>query len=125
MQAKIMLAAGALAGFTGVALGAFAAHALKARLAPALLDVWQTAVLYQLIHALALLALGIWLQRRPDALLHWAGWSFIVGILLFSGSLYALAITEPRGLGALAPLGGGAFLLGWLLILVAAAFRPQ
>ncbi len=112
-------------GAVGVALGAFGAHALKARLPAAALEVWHTAVSYQLIHTLALLAVGLWLRlgamdQPPRAALAVSGWSFVLGVLLFSGSLYALALGGPRVLGPVTPLGGAAFIVGWLALLWAA-----
>jgi uncharacterized membrane protein YgdD (TMEM256/DUF423 family) len=92
-----------------VALGAFAAHGLKARLAPDMLVVFETGVRYQAYHALALLLLAA--LRGPDK----AGWCFVGGIALFSGSLYLLALTGERRLGMITPLGGVLFLVGWLL----------
>lgn len=130
------LIAGLLGG-AGVLLGAFGAHGLKARLGSAGLDTWHTAVTYHLIHALALLAIGIWLRTlsapvpaalpaaMPAALLV-AGWSFVAGVLLFSGSLYLLALGGPRLLGPVTPLGGVMFLVGWLAVVWAAlAITPQ
>lgn len=103
--------------FVGVAAGAFGAHALRARLAPDALSIWQTAVQYHLWHALGLLAAGLLLLQRPDsAPLGVASWLFVAGIALFSGSLYALALMGTRGLGALTPIGGIAFLAGWAAI---------
>jgi uncharacterized membrane protein YgdD (TMEM256/DUF423 family) len=114
----------AVAGASGVALGAFGAHGLRARLDPAALAVWQTAVLYHLIHALALLALVLFARATgrsvtvPVSL-------FAAGIVLFSGSLYLLALTGARWLGPVTPLGGLAFLAGWLsLLLLARAHTP-
>jgi len=105
--------AAALGGL-GVLLGAFGAHALKDSLAPEMLAVWHTAVLYQFLHALALLGTGLALQRSPDCRA-WrrAGAAFVLGCLLFSGSLYLLAVSGWRWLGAITPLGGLSFLLGW------------
>ena len=109
-----MCAAGA--GFIGVGLGAFAAHGLRARLEPALLTVFETAVRYQMYHAFALMA-AAWgwarWQRREFTI---AGLLFVAGILLFSGSLYGLALSGPRWLGPVTPIGGLAFLSGWLLL---------
>lgn len=117
-QRTLRIAAGLL-GFTGVGLGAFGAHGLKATLEPAgLLEIWKTAVFYQLIHAVALFALAGW----PNPAAHKIGWCWIVGVLLFSGSLYGLALGGPRLLGPITPLGGLALLAGWLL-LTWAAFR--
>ena len=114
MSARIALVAGSLLVFAAVALGAFGAHALKARLTPDLQGVWQTAVQYHAWHALALLAVGLVLLSRPQAGAGLAGWLFVAGIVLFSGSLYAMALTGVRSLGAVTPFGGAAFLAGWL-----------
>jgi len=103
-------------GLTGVALGAFGAHALKARLGPELLEVFRTGVFYQLVHAVALLAVaGIRDRlRAPRA----TTWLFSAGIVIFSGSLYALALSGIRGWGAVTPLGGLAFLAGWTTLIL-------
>ena len=114
MTARSVLVLAALLLFVAVALGAFGAHALKARVTPDLLAVWQTAVQYHAWHALALLAAGVLLLARPDASVGLAVWLFVAGIVLFSGSLYALVVTGARGLGAVTPFGGVAFLAGWL-----------
>jgi uncharacterized membrane protein YgdD (TMEM256/DUF423 family) len=101
-------------------LGAFGAHALKARLGAEALSVWQTAVQYHFWHALALLAVpqlaGAWAKA--------AAWLFIAGVLVFSGSLYALALGAPRELGLITPIGGAALILGWLAF-AAAAIRAR
>jgi uncharacterized membrane protein YgdD (TMEM256/DUF423 family) len=99
-------------GFLGVALGAFGAHALKSRLTPELLAVWHSGVLYHLLHALVLLALALY-AKASGADIRWGARFFVTGIALFSGSLYALALTGSTPLGAITPLGGVAFLLGW------------
>ncbi len=115
MTARTALVMGALFAFTAVALGAFGAHALKARLSADALAIWQTAVLYHGWHALALFGVGAVLLARPDAAsFTWAAWLFAVGIVLFSGSLYVLALTGVRTLGAVTPVGGVLFLGGWL-----------
>ena len=101
-----------IVGFLGVALGAFGAHALKARLPPEMLAVWQTGVHYHLLHALALLALALY-AKASGADIRWGALCFVIGIALFSGSLYALALSGIKPLGAITPLGGIAFLLGW------------
>jgi uncharacterized membrane protein YgdD (TMEM256/DUF423 family) len=113
------LIAASLAGATGVALGAFGAHALRSRLDPAALAIWQTAVLYHLSHACALLALVLFARAtgRPVTL---PAALFAAGILLFSGSLYGLALFGWRWLGPVTPLGGLAFLGGWLALLLLA-----
>ena len=98
--------------FLGVALGAFGAHALKTRLDSGMLQAWNTGVLYHLIHALALFALGLY-AKSTGAHIHVTGWLFFAGIMLFSGSLYALALTGIKPLGAITPLGGLCFLAGW------------
>jgi uncharacterized membrane protein YgdD (TMEM256/DUF423 family) len=117
VSARLMLAAAAFLAALAVLFGAFGAHALKARLAPDALALWQTAVQYQMWHALALLAMGlIGLQGVPSAWLRLAAMLFISGILLFCGSLYVLALGAPRGLGMVAPLGGTAFIAGWLCL---------
>lgn len=117
---RLFLALGAALGFLGVALGAFGAHALRARLAPDLLEVFETGVRYHLYHALALLAVAWAASRWPGSAAAWSGWLFLAGIVLFSGSLYALGLTGQRWLGAITPFGGLAFLGGWLLLAWAA-----
>lgn len=118
--AQISIALGALYGFLGVGLGAFGAHALRTRLSPEMLAVWKTAVEYQMFHALALLGVGLLLrQGGGSTLLNSSAACFAVGALLFSGSLYALALSGVRVLGAITPLGGVFFLIGWALLLVA------
>ncbi len=120
-------AAAGLAGLTGVALGALGAHAWKATLvARGTLDAWQTAANYHLLHAVALLGLAAWLRARAPgapATLVWAARCWVVGIVLFSGSIYWLAHGGPRWLGPVTPLGGVAFIIGWVLIAVAALRR--
>lgn len=111
--ARPWLLLGALNGLLTVALGAFGAHVLKTRVIPDLLAVYQTGIHYHGIHALALLAVGLLALYRPCRALTIAGISFTLGILLFSGSLYLLAITGVRGLGAVTPIGGIAFVGGW------------
>jgi uncharacterized membrane protein YgdD (TMEM256/DUF423 family) len=112
---------GALMGLTGVGLGAFGAHGLRGRLSPDMLAVFETGVRYHMYHALALLATAALMARTVDSRAAvFAGWSFIAGILLFSGSLYALAFTGVTMLGAITPIGGVAFLAGWAALLVAA-----
>ena len=124
-MARIFWLMASVLGFLGVGIGAFGAHGLKARLSEANLAIFQTGVQYHFIHALALLATALCLARAPHAGLLWAGWLFVVGILVFSGSLYALAITDVRVLGAVTPLGGLAFLAGWAcLAWAASAIHP-
>ena len=122
-SAKLFLAAGGLAALAAVALGAFGAHALKTRLSAEMLAVWHTGVEYHVYHALGLLAVGLVAQQLPgSALLKWSGWAMLAGIVLFSGSLYALALSGERWLGAITPVGGVTFLVAWAL-LVAAVLR--
>jgi uncharacterized membrane protein YgdD (TMEM256/DUF423 family) len=117
---RIFAALGAASGFVGVAAGAFGAHGLKARLTPELLAVFDTGARYQMIHALALLAVAWAISRWPGRAAVASGWCFVAGTLIFSGSLYLLALTGVRGLGAITPVGGVLFLLGWLLLALAA-----
>lgn len=119
-MARLWLSLGAAYGFLAVALGAFGAHALKARLTPEMLAVWRTGVDYQFYHALALLMLGLIARQQTSSALNVAGVCFGAGVLLFSGSLYALALSEIRILGAITPVGGLLFLSGWLLLAYAA-----
>ncbi len=113
--------AGSLSAFIAVAAGAFGAHALRARLAPDLLAVFETGARYEMYHALALLAVAWAATRWPGTPVRAAGWLFIGGTILFSGSLYLLALTGARWLGAVTPLGGLLFLGGWLALAVGIA----
>jgi len=120
---RAFIAIGALSGCLAVAAGGFGAHALRARLAPEMLDVFQTGVTYEMYHALGLVGVGILLARFSTEGSVWlsaAGWLFIAGSLLFSGSLYLLALTGILWLGAITPLGGLAFLAGWAALAWAA-----
>ncbi len=118
---RLFFALGALSAFISVAAGAFGAHALKARLPSDLLTVFETGARYQLFHALGLLAVAWASTRWGGGAVTAAGWLFVAGTILFSGSLYALALTGIRALGAVTPLGGVAFLAGWALLAWAAA----
>ena len=119
--AKLFLATGCIAALLAVALGAFGAHALKTRIAPELLAVYRTGVEYHFYHALGLILVGLAAFHLPDsAWLRSAGWAMLAGILLFSGSLYLLALTGLRWLGAITPFGGVAFLAAWGLFAAAA-----
>ena len=117
MNARLALTLAGIFMFTAVGLGAFGAHALKGHLDPAMTAVWQSAVQYHAWHALALLGVGSllvhWPHKRALAL---AGWLFAAGIVLFAGSLYAVALTGVRGLGMVTPIGGVAFLAGWAVL---------
>jgi uncharacterized membrane protein YgdD (TMEM256/DUF423 family) len=116
---RLWIVLGAANAFLSVAAGAFGAHGLKARLAPDLLTIFETGARYHMYHALGLIAIGLVAQARPSPLLSGAGWAMLAGILLFSGSLYALALTGVRALGAITPIGGLGFLVGWALLAVA------
>ncbi|WP_369958557.1 DUF423 domain-containing protein [Pseudomonas benzenivorans] len=115
-MARLWLLLAALAGFTGVALGAFAAHGLKGRLGADYLAVFQTGSHYQLLHALALFGVALLALRAPGRLVNLTGGLFALGILLFSGSLYGLALSGVGALGLITPFGGLAFLCGWLCL---------
>lgn len=112
----------AIFGFTGVAMGAFGAHGLKAVLSEQAMEIYKTAVSYQMWHAPAL---GLVALLPPQKLLRWAGYSLVAGILLFSGSLYLLAIFDLRWLGIVTPFGGVAFLLAWGLLASAALAKNR
>jgi len=105
---------GSVLAFLAVAFGAFGAHGFKGRLSAEMMDIFETAVRYQMYHALALIAVSWALNRWPGDRVLAAGWLFLLGIVVFSGSLYLLSLTGMRWLGAITPLGGAAFLLGWL-----------
>lgn len=117
---NLFIRLGAVAGFVGVALGAFGAHALRARLSADHLAVFETGVRYQLVHALALVLVGVLIGRRPARLTTAAGWCFTVGIVIFSGSLYVLSITGTTAVGVVTPLGGLFFLAGWACLALTA-----
>lgn len=119
---QLFLFTAAILGGTSVASGAFASHALRERLPERSLEIFETGARYQMYHALALLAVALLLIRAEAAqsLLTVAGFAFIAGVLIFSGSLYALSLSGIKILGAVAPLGGAAFLLGWGCLAVAA-----
>ena len=118
---KTFLLIGSLAGFLAVALGAFGAHGLRSRLTPDMLAVFETGVRYHMYHALALILTALLMARMSGWLVSTAGWSFVAGIVLFSGSLYALALSGVTTFGAITPIGGLAFLAGWACLALAAA----
>ena len=120
---KTFMWIGALAAFIGVAFGAFGAHALRGRLSPENLTIFETGVRYQMYHAFALFVVAIALDRFGGWSVRAAGWLFTLGIVVFSGSLYALALTGVRTFGAITPIGGLAFLAGWALLVWAAIAR--
>lgn len=117
---RIFAVVGALSGFIAVGAGAFGAHGLKAIVTPDRLAVFETAVRYQMAHALALFAVAWAIDRWPGRAAVAGGWCFVAGTVIFSGSLYALTLTGVRGLGAITPVGGVLFLAGWLLLALAA-----
>ncbi|AHK17091.1 DUF423 domain-containing protein [Thalassolituus oleivorans] len=125
MQARNTLRVAAVAGFSAVAFGAFGAHGLKGVLAPELMTAYQTGVQYHLVHAVVLLVLAAWSMVRPDRWLSLASGFMTAGLILFSGSLYALALTGERKLGMITPIGGVSWLIGWALLLVAASRIPH
>jgi uncharacterized membrane protein YgdD (TMEM256/DUF423 family) len=125
-MSRLFLILGAASAAIGVGAGAFGAHALRARLEPRLLEVFETGARYQMYHALALVAVAVLLARWEGAPRRWAvasGWCFVAGTVLFAGSLYALALTGVGRFGAITPLGGVAFLAGWVVLALAAARR--
>ena len=122
-MSKLWLLFAAVYGLLGVLLGAFGAHALKAKLSPDLLAVWKTAVEYQFYHAFALALVGLLLRGSSDRMLDAAGACFVAGVLVFSGSLYVLSLSNLRVLGAITPIGGLLFIAGWALLLYTVARR--
>ncbi len=126
MMMQIFLALGAIFAGLSVAAGAFASHALKANLSDRALEIFETGARYQMYHGLALVLVALLLMRLEvvPALLAVAGIAFIAGIVIFSGSLYALSLTDIKWLGAITPLGGVAFLTGWICLAIAAFNLP-
>jgi uncharacterized membrane protein YgdD (TMEM256/DUF423 family) len=118
-MAKIFLMAASISGFLAVAIGAFGAHGLKQKISEEMMAVYQTGVQYHFYHTLALLGVGILLQQFPHSLaLKVSGWGMLLGMLVFSGSLYLLALSGTRWLGAITPIGGLALLVAWLALAV-------
>ncbi len=120
---RIWLAIAAANGFMAVALGAFGAHVLASKVDARQFDVFEKAVQYQMWHALALLGVGVLGDYMPGRMLTWAGMAFTAGLVLFSGSLYVIGFTGNRSFGAVAPFGGVAFLIGWVLLFAAVVMR--
>jgi uncharacterized membrane protein YgdD (TMEM256/DUF423 family) len=120
---RLFVIIGALSGAIGVAAGAFGAHALRARVEPRLLEVFETGARYQMYHAIAMLAAAWVVTRYPGSLANASGWLFLAGTVLFSGSLYAMTFTGIRALGAITPLGGVCFIAGWGCLALAAMRR--
>ncbi|HYW33963.1 MAG TPA: DUF423 domain-containing protein [Balneolaceae bacterium] len=117
---KLFVSLGSINAMIAVALGAFAAHGLEGRISPDMLEVFETGVRYHFYHALGLLAVGMIATQLPDSsLLQWSGWLMVAGIVIFSGSLYILSTTGIKWLGAITPIGGTAFIIAWLLIIIA------
>ena len=129
MNDRNVLRAAGLFGAIGVGLGAFGAHGLREVLsARGMVDTWETATRYHLIHAVGLFCIAIWLRQKTGQRswpLRWAAGNWITGIVLFSGSLYGLALGGPRWLGPVTPLGGVAFIAGWILLIVAASVEKD
>lgn len=120
MPQKTLFVAAALLGFLGVVLGAFGSHALKERLAPSMLAIFEVGVRYQMYHALAAVAAALAMGSFTNGFMLGSGWLFVVGTLVFSGSLYLLALTEIKTWGMVTPLGGLLLLGGWLSMLIGA-----
>lgn len=116
---KVFIILGAVNACLAVALGAFGAHGLEGKLSAHYLDIWQKAVQYQMFHAVGLLAVGLLGMKISGSLINWTGWLMFIGIILFSGSLYILSVTQISVLGAITPIGGVAFLAAWVLMIIA------
>ncbi|EDL63690.1 DUF423 domain-containing protein [Bacillus sp. SG-1] len=119
---KTFIIIGAVNAFLSVALGAFGAHALEGKISQKYIDIWNTGVLYQMFHSIGILIIGVLAGNiAASALLNWSGWLMLIGIVLFSGSLYVLSLTGIKVLGAITPLGGVSFLIAWVLLIITAA----
>lgn len=114
--AKLFLSIGAISGALGVILGAFGAHGLKEKLSEKMLANWMTGVEYHFYHTFAILAVGLLAMHIPSRAISSSGWAFLIGILIFSGSLYVMALTGITKLGMITPIGGLAFIIGWVLL---------
>lgn len=125
MSTRTLVTAASLLLMLGVGTGAFGAHGLRAHVTPNMLAIWQTAVMYQLVHALGLLAIAALRPLLAARLASMAAGFLLVGIGIFSGSLYALVLTGIRGIGAITPIGGVCFMIGWLLLAAAALRAPR
>lgn len=118
---KVFIIIGAINALLSVALGAFGAHGLEGKITNKYLEIWKTGVTYQMFHSTGLILIGLLLGKFPEgSLINWAGWLMLIGIILFAGSLYILAVTQIKVLGAITPLGGVAFIAAWLLVIIAA-----
>lgn len=119
---KVFIMIGAINAFLAVALGAFGAHGLEGKLEPKYMEIWKTGVNYQMFHAAGILIIGVIAGKFPaNSLISSSGWLMLIGIILFSGSLYILSLTKISILGAITPFGGVAFLIAWALLVVAAS----
>lgn len=117
---RLFFAIGSMSAFVGVVLGAFGAHGLKTRISPEMLNIFEVGVRYQMYHALALLAVAWACTKWPGTLATASGWLFVAGTVIFSGSLYILSVAGVRWLGAITPIGGLAFLAGWICLMLQA-----
>jgi uncharacterized membrane protein YgdD (TMEM256/DUF423 family) len=115
---RLILTIAAISGLLAVVLGAFGAHALKKMISPEMLEVYKTGVQYQFYHTFALLAVGILMHFNTSKALKWSGYLFVVGILLFSGSLYVMTITGIKALGIITPFGGTVWIVAWFLLMM-------
>src|SRR5699024_11030816 len=113
---RLFLVIGAASGFIAVALGAFGAHGLEGKISEASISIWEKAVQYQMFHTFALVAVGLVFAKIERPSLGWSGWLFLIGIILFSGSLYTYALTGVTFFALITPFGGVAFLIGWFLL---------
>lgn len=113
---KLFLVLGAVNGFIAVALGAFGAHGLEDKISEESIAIWEKAVLYQMFHTIALVAVGLVFAKIQSLSLKWSGWFYLIGIILFSGSLYTYALTGITFFALITPFGGVAFLIGWFLL---------
>ncbi|MBY5992753.1 DUF423 domain-containing protein [Ferrimonas balearica] len=119
-MSRVFLLLAALCGLLATGLGAYGAHGLPGKVSPELLASFNTAVQYQFFHALALMAVALWLMQRPSRVLVAAGLAFVVGMLGFSGSIYALVLVGSKGFGPITPMGGLTLMVGWALLAVMA-----
>ncbi|TYS17952.1 DUF423 domain-containing protein [Rossellomorea vietnamensis] len=118
---KTFIIIGAINAFLSVAFGAFGAHALEGKISQKYIDTWNTGVLYQMFHSMGILIIGVLMGNiASSSLLNWSGWLMLIGIVLFSGSLYILSLSGIKVLGAITPLGGVAFLIAWILLIITA-----
>ncbi|MDQ0218560.1 DUF423 domain-containing protein [Peribacillus cavernae] len=116
---KLFIILGAINAFIAVALGAFGAHALEGKVPDKYLETWKTGVTYEMFHAAGLMIIGLVSSKISGPLMTWSGWLMFIGIILFSGSLYILCVTQIKILGAITPLGGVSFLAAWVLLIIA------